>query len=857
MDTLGTDFNNTGSVMSRKQLEEMRQKRGECITCARKLFRKKLFKMVPITEPGYVLEGRCLNCRPLSPKDSKNAHAHSSSSRATPQDLERFVRSQSNLSSRMGPSSSGSSRRNITRAASAMPRTDSRSTGSTSTASRQLIGRRAASASASRGAGEASTPPTPRQIVSPSGDSQPLPVPRQPSRASVVAGYDVQTSDDELADLPSHVVTREGSHAKRRSSHSDVHVTPPGRAAPKRNNSGDLPTPAELQKAALTLLAAKEHGIYEEVFHPEDAADINQRLNRLSSDRDMAHALQESENFSFRVEGSGRSMRSLNSSLPEVQSSSDDINDFPIPQHGVLDRGGSYPLTPPGTGSNRHINSHFVSGSNRTLSSMSSLEDEFNSGQMAGSFRGLTVPAVHEDFDDQGRHYNGEMSGQDETLMLSPEERLEMEGQYSQELQNCSSNVGELLILLKEETESAPIVQSGLEQLATLKLSADDQETLGEMGAFQTLIEIMTAHSTSLDIQSWACAAVWNMSGTTKNQLEFVEAGVLEPILGAMERFIADLDLQEKAIGTISNLGAAEGNLNAIFESDVTKRIVEAMNKHSEIVSVQVKGCLAFTNLASHESPLKQQIVESGGGGAIVVAMVMHTTDPYLQQKALRALRNLCANNEENKVELANIGGIDSVISAMQIHRDEVGVQEEGAWTLSNLAGNSANKAVIGDCGGIDVVIRAMWVHSEAVGIQEWCCRALYTLTLDPQNGDVVLEVGGISAIVNAMQAHVDSPTIQEMGCAVLGNLAGSDRSRMKIVDEEALDAIVLAMVLHTDDIQVQERACEVLLRLAIQENLNSMQAANIPELVRAAAQKFPERCNDCAGQLLNTLTPA
>ena len=189
-----------------------------------------------------------------------------------------------------------------------------------------------------------------------------------------------------------------GTQVRRRSSHSDTVA-----------NSGDLPTPAELQKAALTLLAAKQHGLYDEVFHPEDVADINQRLDRLSSERDLHQALQESvseNNYGTRFEGSGRSMRSVNSSIPEAHSSTDDLDGFPSPKHGILNRGGSYPLTPSATGSNRHLHNQFVSGSSRTLSSMSSLEDDFNSAQViAGSFRGLTVPAVHEETDDCGLVY--------------------------------------------------------------------------------------------------------------------------------------------------------------------------------------------------------------------------------------------------------------------------------------------------------------------------------------------------------------------------------------------------------------------------------------------------------------------
>jgi hypothetical protein len=154
----------------------------------------------------------------------------------------------------------------------------------------------------------------------------------------------------------------------------------------------------------------------------------------------------------------------------------------------------------------------------------------------------------------------------------------------------------------------------------------------------------------------------------------------------------------------------------------------------------------------------------------------------------------------------------------------------------------------------VDVIIRAMWVHSDNVAIQEWCCKALYSLSLDRNNSTMVLEVGGISAVVNAMQAHVDSSAVQERGCAILCNLAADDKCKLRIVDEEALDAIVLAMVLYSDDIKVQERACKVLLQVAIPENFKSMLASNIGELVRTAAQKFPEKCREPAQWLLHAL---
>ena len=86
MNYLGSDFNSSGSVMAKSDLTAARTKRGECITCGRKCYKKKLFKMIPIDEPGKVLNGRCLNCKPLkttrkmnNPPRRSNSHSSKNS----------------------------------------------------------------------------------------------------------------------------------------------------------------------------------------------------------------------------------------------------------------------------------------------------------------------------------------------------------------------------------------------------------------------------------------------------------------------------------------------------------------------------------------------------------------------------------------------------------------------------------------------------------------------------------------------------------------------------------------------------------------------------------------------------------
>jgi hypothetical protein len=393
--------------------------------------------------------------------------------------------------------------------------------------------------------------------------------------------------------------------------------------------------------------------------------------------------------------------------------------------------------------------------------------------------------------------------------------------------------------------------ESALEEIATLRMTEKDMDTLTKMDACRLVSEAMGDRLDDITTQKWGCSAVLNLSGTKKAQRAFVKSKILDSILPVMEANLEDVGFQEQSIAALANLAAAEENLQELIDRDVTNCIVSAMNEHAHKMNVQSKACIAINNLACHKSrsykkdrgpSLKKKIMDAGTGGAIVIAMVMYSKEVEFLVKALRALRNLSTESDENKVEIANTGGVDSVISAMQVHRDEADIQAESAWTLASLATTPENKEVIGDCGGIDVIIRTLWVHSEHTGTLDKALRALFNLSMDQHNAGIVIEVGGIALIVSLLQSHPDVAVLQEMGLAVLYNLAAvnDDDIKMKIVDDEGLDAIILSMVLHSEDAMVQEKACLLLQILCIPDNYKPMFAANIVELVTTAGKKYP-----------------
>ena len=794
MEQLGIDFNATGSVMSKAQLEDQRRKRGECLTCGRKCFQKKLFKMIPITDHGHVLEGRCLNCNPLDVGEVSEEVLPAVARAATQQDIQRF--------------STGTSTRHLS------------SSGHSAQAQQQGLRR--------------------------SANSQSGPGPHAPPGRTT-------------SELVPRVTPRPASNGPRRASSAVPTST-------RRHSNSSVSTGED--RTVSSIRSAPVEG------------------RRRSGSKKQSGRQSPAHNDA--VKPSPSAARKLRRPGQNGTASTDgsEFDELKIPEHGVLDRGGAIvfnkmDLVVADAGAPQFAT---MSASNRTLSSMSSIEEEARNSSRGNAEKYANqkpkvarrkAEATSSDESDGMRSKSpADKRGSftKESSLASPQvsarslmsassgrslrnAKVEAEQRALQKIQRAEDDYKEIIQVMKENPSSDLIQQEAFKPLSNIHFSREDYSKLIKMKTAAAVVDGMKHHPQSSEVQVNGCRAVWNLSATTKSQLELMKSGALEVVLAAMDEFPDDAEVQEKAMAALSNLGAVEASQEAFLKSGAIEKIVRAMNEHSEDVLVQMKGCAVITNLASHDSPLKRAIVEAGGAGAVVVSMVMHTDEVDLQEKALRALRNVCANSDENKIDVANVGGIDAIVSAMQVHRDEPAVQEAGAWTLSNLSQNANNKVTIADSGGIDVVIRAMWVHSDNVGVQEWCCRALLSLSTNVHNRQLILEVGGISAMVTAMQGHVESSTVQEKSCGVLNNLAALDEdTKLRIVDEEALDAIVMAMVLHEDKRNMQDRACSLLRRLAIPENVKQMQAANVAELVRKAIERFPDKCGDKGRQILAVL---
>lgn len=373
----------------------------------------------------------------------------------------------------------------------------------------------------------------------------------------------------------------------------------------------------------------------------------------------------------------------------------------------------------------------------------------------------------------------------------------------------------------------------------------------------ESIINVIDYFPTEESFQLDCCTILRNVSKMTKDmQASMVLYGGINCIINSMETFPDNVDIQRIAIETLGIVGNQnDENQMKILKRGGDKRIVNSMVKHSDSFDIMNLGCMAIISLAADDYSLKTAIVQSDGADQIIFSVVVFSHSTTYIHNCFGAIRTLCSDHDENKVEIVKKGAVDSIVSVMQLYKNDIRIQEDAAFTLFELGSTTETALTIGESGGIDMLIRSLWLHSQQKNVKLQSCKALEVLSYQSQNILLMLEIGTISAIINTMQNATEIIEIQESSCIIIANLAMYNKiAKIKIVEEEAIDSISIAMVLHKNVASLQQKACRALNNLICDENLDAIQAANVPELLNTAAFNFPAECHKEACFMVDTL---
>mmetsp|Transcript_29896 Transcript_29896/g.45304 ORF Transcript_29896/g.45304 Transcript_29896/m.45304 type:complete len:793 (+) Transcript_29896:257-2635(+) len=757
---IGIDFSSSGSVMNKRQLEEQRRKRGECLTCGEKCFQKKLFKLIPLTVDGVVLDGRCLKCKPLDATNaSENLVLPAASRPATREDLQRFKSMQLSMrdvgrdrSQRTHHPKPRNHANTISRPPSLpedrsedcapMPAAPKRAT-SMAIPKQTPMPQRSASVTVARAASlapnahnihdvyrqshslpESSTSNSQEMILPPIEYDQTLSLEssgheRQGYESAGNSSRSFKSEDEESNDnVPLHGILNRGGEFKY-----EDKVVP--------LEDGEKKSDPHRAMAGSSRTIGSMSSIEEDIDHEYGARQISWT----PKDEKLSEKVTEESNDDLSIDSETGSCRSKEngstySSISGRRSSTQD---------------------------NRQLES-------LAIERLSTANDDYCT--VISIMRELPISAIV----------------QQESLKHISEMRLS-DDEYSEIM-----DIGVL-----EDIKSAMVTHLNNNQLQcfgcraiwNLSATTPNQIRLIEEGALDCILGAMKTFPAESDVQEKALSALSNLGAAAENQEKILNSDTLEQIVAAMNKHAENSVVQSKACSALTNLASYDSTLKReIMNKNGGGAVVISMIMHPEDIELQEKALRALRNICANNDENKVEVANVGGIDAVISAMQVHRDEAGVQEAGAWTLSNL-AVNPQNKAIIGDSGGIDVVVRAMWVHSDNDGVQEWCCRALWTLSVDAQNRLVMMEVGCISAIVNAMQAHTNVATVQEKGCGVLSNLAAtDDEIRIKIVEEEGLDAIIMAMVIHAGNRAVQDRACSVLKRLAiGPNISAMQAVN--------------------------------------------------------------------------
>lgn len=658
MENLGSDFNQTGSVMSPQELAAMRKKRGECPTCGNKLFKKKVFKMTPLNIPGQVNNGRCLKCNP-----DRGAPVRPTSGKA--------------LTNIGGPSLAGtgprapaqlSSMAAVTMVASvaSAPRPNSLPANraiSNHSQSRSNSGRSLGSG------GTLSSSHSKAKAIEATAVLAPAPAPPPAPEASVyddhgydaseydAAGYDDPTEGNfpEFGDTPSNLPPIPPSRE------SETSVSVLGNHAKVSSNSSSDAThnKEELQKAIgrLNDSSGKPEGIeksMEELATMKLVKDnlsylVEQRLPRsiakaMNANLDNIHIQKWGCSAVFNLAGTTKCQEAF-------------------VKGGIMDS----ILT---TMEKNMGDAGFQEQALSTIANLAAAKKNLPTLVNKGALERMTeAMSAH--------------TGMPAVLVKACNAVANLASHESSLKKKIMKVAGGIVVIaMVMNPNHVGVIEASLRALHNLSANNDDNKTeIANNGGVDSMISAMQLHRDDIGIQlegSWTMA---HLCSTEENKEVIGDCGGLDVIVRALWVHPEERRVLEKALRALYYLSTDAHNASVVIEVGGINAIVTLMQTHPDAAAIQEIACAVLYNLGDLSDDNRMQIVDEEALDAIVLTMVLHSEDAEVQKRACLCLECLCIPDNykpmyaANIVELVTVAG-EKFPGCKEAHDDILGQME-------------------------------------------------------------------------------------------------------------------------------------------------------------------------------------
>lgn len=657
MDTFGNDLNSGGQVLSRKELIQKRQRNGQCASCGQRCFKKKLFKLEPLTVTGKVLAGRCLLCNPQDPKTEVLVAFSAPTARAP-------------STNSIQPRKKGAGRARSGGLASSVTNIGS------NFGFGQKKGTKAAGLADSRGHSSM------RDIQ----DDESL---LDESDYSTNISANNSTNDRKLQIPPT--VRRHTTDAatdgedREEKNGGTTHAATDG----KEKNGGTIDRRASMERkdsqragSFLTRRTPRPSVLFLDGLNIEDLFDDGNKTNasvqaaasRLTSDeRHALHSLNSDTNSFLDIVNimlvNSMSMTVQNEGLHALSLAHDP--DVDLLRECAVSCGFEVIVSAMGI-----CNKDAMAQTNACkvlfIASASGIDLQRAIGG-AGACEALL---------DAMKKFESDVIVMEGCLLaLSnlciPEDNLPSA---------LAAEVIELAVnAMSQAVENCGLQEHGCAVLANLAVHEDARKRIRDCGGCDSVVVSMVVNPMDEGVQCQALLAIRNLCAMDdENKVLLANAGAIDVVIQAMLNHRDDVQIQFRGSWVLGIIGVNEDNKLYIGENGGVDVIVRSMFVHADDLGIQEKGCRALWTLSvNHQN--RYSMVEAEAIPAIVVAMQKHADDPEIQQRGCGVLCNLAANDDELKVQIVDEGALDGIVMAMVLHGENEFIQERAVALLYKL----------------------------------------------------------------------------------------------------------------------------------------------------------------------------
>lgn len=662
------ELSKTGVVLSNTQMRERRLRRGECVTCGIKLFKKTLFKSIPISLDGKVLNGRCLSCKPLEGDE--------------------LIQEGLVLTAEVEIASE----KDLRRAHSSILSNSKRPTISTSTHSLSCYEMRMPTQSTlntndrSKSDGNVLHHSYHDQIAN-------LPSRDETSVSSASGMHSIDATSIQTTNSTSSTLKSNMSKSRSKESVGQAENEESDKLQIDRSRVKKTPKRGRLQNDGLPRSENKSKSTSRQsVFELVSEQNIGtKQMKNNSNEKDMLMELEKHSNDPSKL----LSLASSRVKVPDIQRKVANMLAFYIcnskltdeyKESIVNDGGITLFLSVLHSESNlseedctnicnalsiykRNKRAQEVFAENSGIKVLLHVATKFNKSEKINA---LIVECI-------GKYCEQKHNARSFTKNGGAEKIISIASEFGESIKiqkvflkaisnlmnyddslrhaileaNAASQISIIMVMFSNDIH---IIELSLQILRFLGSSESHHKLLiANSGAIDSIVSVMQLHRDAESIQSSASLTLGELSICSDVAAQIGESGGIEVVTRAILVHAQNEDVVKNSCEALEHLSKYSGNKSIMVEIGVIKVIIQAMKSYMEFPTI-LSSCMAIlSSLANNDKKIAKFIVQNECLDSISIAMVMYWEDRNLQKNACEAIANfLCEETAESIMAISS-----------------------------------------------------------------------------------------------------------------------------------------------------------------------------------------------------------